>query len=53
MAVSLLCLRFISFRFLSIRASISPGDGGPVRCEMCRAYINSFAKYTQNGEKVR
>lgn len=30
----------------------TPGDGGPLRCEMCRAYINSFAKYVQNGEKV-
>ncbi|CAM9100724.1 unnamed protein product [Ectocarpus fasciculatus] len=27
------------------------GEAGPLRCEMCRAYINSFAKYVQNGEK--
>lgn len=28
------------------------GEAGPLRCETCRAYINSFAKYVQNGEKV-
>lgn len=40
-----------SLSFLMCLAS--PGEGGPLRCEMCRAYINSFAKYVQNGEKVR
>lgn len=28
------------------------GDGGPLRCQKCRAYINSFVKFTKNGEKV-
>eukprot|EP00752_Nemacystus_decipiens_P016511 g14759.t1 len=32
-------------------ALVDFGDSGPLRCEMCRAYINSFAKYVQNGEK--
>lgn len=28
------------------------GEGGPLRCEKCRAYINSYASYVHNGEKV-
>lgn len=31
---------------------LASGESGPLRCEKCRAYVNSFAKYVQNGEKV-